>query len=159
MKIGVISDTHNVLHPKISREFRGVDVILHAGDIVQPMILDELRTVAPVTAVCGNCDVSEWGYDLPASVELKFGNRRIFMIHEFPGCNPHHLPPALYSRWSIFRPQIVIFGHTHKPDNRQTAQILFFNPGSPTLPRGGHHPSIGILHLTQDTVIGEHIYL
>src|SRR5438874_4533876 len=110
MKIGIISDTHNFLEPKIPQRFAGVDHILHAGDIGLPWILLELEEIAPVTAVGGNTDDPALRYKQTAVVNLR---DRKFLIHHI--VNPHDLEDSLRERVARERPDVVVFGHTHKP--------------------------------------------
>ena len=157
LTIGVLSDTHDVLNETVLRQLRGVDRILHAGDIVCRDILDQLRQIAPVTAVCGNCDPLEWGDELPRSLSTVIGGYRIFMIHDLGDGNPDNLSMGAYERWFRCDPQIAIFGHIHRPVNKEEKGVLYFNPGSPTRPRGGHVPTIGLLHLSPEAAVAEHI--
>src|SRR5437762_1300537 len=105
-KIGIISDTHNFLDPKIATLFAGVGHILHGGDIGQPRIILELEALAPVTAVSGNTDDPGLRYGVTEVLTLA-GKK--FLIHHI--VNPHALEESLQRRISTERPDVVVFGH------------------------------------------------
>jgi putative phosphoesterase len=123
MKIGIISDTHDYFDPKIPELFKGVDHILHAGDIGSHLITCQLEQIAPVTAVTGNTD-----RDLPvketAVIEL---DGRKFLIHHI--VDPRELDEELRDRIKREEPDVVVFGHTHKMFCQMLGGILYFNPG------------------------------
>jgi hypothetical protein len=123
VKIGLISDTHNYLDPRVPKVFDGVDHILHAGDVGLPMLLVELEQIAPVTAVIGNTDE---GLPLRETETVTLGGRK-FLIHHIvtPGVGS----PRIEQRLRSEAPDIVMFGHTHKPFAQQFERTLFFNPG------------------------------
>jgi putative phosphoesterase len=124
MKIGVISDTHNYLDPRVHEVFAGVDHILHAGDVGQSLIIVELEQIAPVTAVIGNTDE---GLPLRETELVTLGGKK-FLVHHIvtPGLGS----PRIDRRLRDDAPDVVVFGHTHKPYVQQVETILFFNPGS-----------------------------
>lgn len=159
LKVGVVADTHNVLSETARRELRGVDMILHAGDVVDPAILDDLSQIAPVRAVRGNCDYHEPAYRIHVlrdTLQIQLGGYRIFVVHRLPDADPSLMQPELYTRWKSWNPRVAIFGHTHYPEKVEKNGTLFFNPGSPSRPRRSR-ASIGILHLWPDGVAAEHI--
>lgn len=132
MKIGILSDTHDLLRPEVTSCLRGCDQILHGGDISSRKILDELEKIAPVKAVRGNND-KEWAEDLPLVLELELGGLRICMTHKKKDL-PADLSPY----------DLVICGHTHRYESvwSETAagrRTLFLNPGS-CGPRLFHQP-------------------
>jgi putative phosphoesterase len=141
MRIGVISDTHNFLDPKVAELFAGLDHILHGGDIGSPKILWELERLAPVTAVAGNTDDAAFGYPLNQTVELS--GRKFLLQHIV---DPRNLDPELQAKIEIERPDVVIFGHTHKPFCERLAGVLYFNPGYTGKPRFGMERTLAILH-------------
>jgi hypothetical protein len=141
MKVGVISDTHNYLDPQIPKLFEEVEHIFHAGDIGQPHILAELAEIAPVTAVGGNTD--DPGYRYPLTKVIKVGTVS-FLLHHI--VYPHHLEEALQQRIERERPDVVIFGHTHKPFAETISRTLYFNPGYAGKSRFGMPRSVAILH-------------
>ena len=119
--IGVISDTHGLLRPEAVAALRGVEMILHAGDIGKPEILDELSKIAPVTAVCGNNDTGDWARDIPDRQRLKIGGVSIYMLHDLKELN---------SPGEAIDAGVVISGHSHKPSMEERDGVLYLNPGS-----------------------------
>lgn len=140
MKIGVISDTHGFLDPKIPGYFAGVSHILHAGDIGLDSLVAELEAVAPVTAVCGNTDSSPT-FGPIATVRLA---GRKFLIHHI--VNPLELKAELRLRIARERPDVVVFGHTHRAGWRILAGVGYLNPGYAGQPKSGAERSVAILH-------------
>ena len=141
MKLGLISDTHDFLDPRIADLFKGVQHILHAGDIGRPALLVELELIAPVTAVTGNTDDPALGYRLTRTVELA-GHK--FLIEHI--VNPRDLSDDLQSRLARARPDVVVFGHTHKPFCEQIGDTLFFNPGYAGKHRFNLPRTVALLH-------------
>lgn len=138
MRIGVIADTHGLFDPAILRHFKGVDHIIHAGDIGDRAVIEQLKKIAPVTAVSGNVD----GYELsgfPSERMAKLAGRRIAIRHVlYEGGKLTKEGRAFLERE---RPDICIFGHTHQPKAEWFGTTLLFNPGSAgprrfRLPRG-----------------------
>jgi uncharacterized protein len=123
-RIGIISDTHNHFDPKIRVLFEGVDHILHAGDIGLPWIILELEDIAPVTAVLGNTDESGINFKETESVQL--GSRK-FLVHHI--VEPKNPTDKIKRRIIRENPDVVVFGHTHKPFCQNIANTLFLNPG------------------------------
>lgn len=154
MKIGVIADTHNFLDPKIPELFAGVDHILHAGDIGLPWILQELERVAPVTAVSGNTDDVALRYAPVKTIEL--AGRKFFIQHIV---RPHDLNEKLQSRLARDRPDVVVFGHTHKRFCESTNGVLYFNPGYAGQPKFGAERSVAILHCDGKEIRAEYFEL
>lgn len=123
MRIGVISDTHNLLDPQIAELFAGVEHILHGGDVGLPWLVLKLEEIAPVTAVVGNTD---GGISLRETESVLLDGRK-FLLHHI--VNPHALHEQLAARIAREKPDVVIFGHTHKPFCETIDGILFLNPG------------------------------
>jgi phosphoesterase, MJ0936 family len=123
MKLGIISDTHDYLDPEISRIFKGVDHILHAGDIGSPLIIHELEAIAPVTAVTGNTDQ---GLPFKEIEVIELGGRKFLIQHIV---EPRELDSDLQSKIKTLRPDVIVFGHTHKKFCQILSGMLFFNPG------------------------------
>ncbi len=140
MKIGVISDTHGFLDPKILKLFSGVEHILHAGDIGDPFIPFELEQIAPVTVVVGNND-PDLSFKETEMVTLA---GRKFLVHHI--VNPLALTDKLKAKITRSRPDVVVFGHTHKRFCETIGGILFFNPGYSGKPKFGAERSVAILH-------------
>ncbi len=140
MKIGVISDTHNFLDPKVAEWFAGAGHILHAGDVGNLPIISELETIAPVTAVYGNTDT-----DLPLKeTEVVVLAGRKFLIHHI--VNPLALTDGLKDRLARERPDVVVFGHTHQTFCQTIGGVFYFNPGSAGKPKFGLGRTAAILH-------------
>ncbi len=140
MKIGVISDTHDYLDPKVPALFEGMDHILHAGDIGLPWLILQLENIAPVTAVLGNTDV---GLNYRETEMIELGGRK-FIIHHIVDIQS---PTAPIKRRIIREnPDVVVFGHTHKPLSQQIEKTLYFNPGYAGKSRFGLARSVAILH-------------
>lgn len=153
MKIGVISDTHGWLDPRVEKLFAGVDHILHAGDIGNPMIELELKFLAPVTLVLGNNDP-----DLTfRETELVTLADKKFLIHHI--VNPRALSEKVQARIERDRPDVVVFGHTHKKFAETVDGVLFFNPGYAGKPKFGAERSVAFLHLDGKGVRHEFIPL
>jgi len=153
-RIGVVSDTHNYVDPKLAELFAGVDHILHAGDIGQPRVIRELEQLAPVTAVAGNTDDPMFGFRLVELVEVA-GKR--FCVHHI--VNPHAPSDSLQARLERDRPAVIVFGHTHKPFCEWLRGALFFNPGYAGKPRFGLPRSVAVLHCDGETIRAEFLPL
>jgi putative phosphoesterase len=121
MLIGVISDTHNLVRPEALEALHGVDQILHGGDVCQPHVLEALREVAPVAAVRGNRDSSEWADALPMELTLEFAGARIYMVHILKSMT---IDPAADGI------RLVVSGHSHRAGMREKQGVLYVNPGS-----------------------------
>src|SRR5262249_30071521 len=116
-----ISDTHGLLRPEVLKMFRGVDGIIHAGDIGAPEILAELQALAPVFAVRGNNDTAPWAKRIPESRVVEIGSARIYVLHNLKEI-------ALSPSAAGF--DAVISGHSHRPSLQELDGVLFINPGS-----------------------------
>ena len=154
MRIGVISDTHNYLDPRIPQLFAGVDHILHGGDIGQPGIILALEQIATVTAVSGNTDDPGFHYPTTGVVELA---RRKFLVHHI--VNPQSLADPIKARLAHERPDVVVFGHTHKPFCQTIGDTLFFNPGYAGKSRLGLERSVAVLHCGDKGIRAEYLPL
>jgi len=136
--LGVISDTHGLLRPEVIKSFKGVDLILHAGDVGDPEVIDQLEIVAPVVAVRGNMDYGNWADRLPVSKSLVIGKTKLFLIHDIEWID---------RQMALQDYQAIITGHTHRPLIDEQDNVLFLNPGSAGQQRPGHPVSIGKLVL------------
>ena len=154
MRIGVISDTHNYFDPRIPALFAGVDHILHGGDIGMPAILLQLEQIAPVTAVAGNTDDPGFHYRLTEVVEL--AGRKFLVQHIV---NPESLTDPIRTRIAGERPDVVVFGHTHKPVSESIGGTRFFNPGYAGKSRFGLERSVAILHCGDKGIRAEYLPL
>jgi len=154
LRIGVISDTHNYLDSRIPSLFTGVDHILHGGDIGLPAILLALEQIAPVTAVAGNTD--DPGFQYPQADLVELGGRRFLVQHIV---NPQSLTDPIRTRIARERPDMVVFGHTHKPYSGSTGGTRFFNPGYAGKSRFGLERSVAILHCGDKGIRAEYLRL
>ncbi len=144
MTIGLISDTHGFLDPKVANIFDGVSHILHAGDIGGWHIVPELQLIAPVTAVLGNNDPDLDGRETE-SVEL--GGRR-FLVHHI--VNPSRPPGLLQERIDREHADFVVFGHTHQALWERRDGRWFVNPGYAGKPRFNARRSVALLQVGAD---------
>ena len=119
--LGLISDTHGLLREEAVSALRGSDLILHAGDVGAPEILETLRTLAPVIAVRGNVDTGEWAQALPLTEVIQLKHAMVYMLHILEDLD---INPAVAGF------HIVVSGHSHKPGQTEKAGVLYVNPGS-----------------------------
>jgi putative phosphoesterase len=120
LTIGVISDTHGILRPQAIEALRGVDRIVHAGDVGKPEVLDALRALAPVVAVRGNVDRGELAR-LRATRLVEVEGRSIYVLHDLAQLGLDVHAAGIHA---------VITGHTHRPTVEWDQDVLFLNPGS-----------------------------
>ena len=118
MKIVILSDTHGLLRPRVVEYLKTADVILHAGDINKPDIVEQLRQYAPLYVVRGNND-KEWAKALPHDLTVTLDGLRFYMVH-----NKKEAAPDLANT------DVVVFGHSHKYLQEEKDGILWLNPGS-----------------------------
>ena len=121
MLIGIISDTHGLLRPEAVLALRGSDLIIHAGDVGNPEILDELRLIAPTFAVRGNVDTARWANALPATEVVEAAGLQLYVLHDLATLD---LDPKSAGFAA------VISGHSHKPSADMRHGVLYLNPGS-----------------------------
>lgn len=137
--IGLISDTHGLVRPAVHDALKGVEIILHAGDVGGPEILAELRLIAPVRAVFGNTDPPGTS-ELSPSIEMEVSGLRIHVSHGNEVGSP--TPERLSARYDS---DVVIYGHTHRQLVTQLNGQLFVNPGAAGPRRFNLSASVGIL--------------
>ena len=118
LRIGLVSDTHNLLRPEVLAYLRGSDHIVHAGDICGEAVLDGLRALAPLTVVRGNNDHGPWAERLPFEETVRLGGIAVHVVHDLHDLD---LPPGT---------RVVVTGHSHKPKVEERAGVLYVNPGS-----------------------------
>jgi putative phosphoesterase len=141
MKIGVVSDTHGLLRPEVAPALKGVERILHLGDVGGPSVLQALEQIAPVTAIRGNVDREGPCSELPETEVVLIADRYVYMLHDLKTL---HLDPAA-GRFAA-----VLFGHTHVPNFYRRKGVLYFNPGS-CGPRRFELPvTVGLLTVGED---------
>lgn len=121
VSIGLISDTHNLLRPEALRALEGSDHIVHAGDICGPSVIEDLRRIAPVTAVRGNNDFGNWADSLPETHILRIADIAILMVHDLGTLEIDPVAQGIH---------VVVCGHSHRPRIEQREGVLYVNPGS-----------------------------
>jgi len=120
-RIGLISDTHDLLREQAARALGGCERIIHAGDICGRAVLDKLETIAPVCAVRGNNDRGAWADSLPAATVVRVEAVSILVVHDLATLDA--VPATLGAR-------VVVAGHSHRPAIEQRDGVLYVNPGS-----------------------------
>lgn len=151
MKIGILSDTHiphqaDDVPQKILQDFKDVDMIIHAGDLVDLSVLDRLKTVCKnIKAVWGNMDPYEVRKKLPEKDIIKILNYKIGIFHGYGP--PHKLIDLMTEIFKNDCVNIIIFGHSHSSLSEKKGNILFFNPGSPTDKIFSVYNSYGIIEI------------
>jgi len=148
--IGVISDTHGLLRPEAVEALRGVELILHAGDVGSPEVLDSLKGIAPVVAVRGNNDKGTWAGELPAWEVAEVGAVFIYMIHDVKEIDLNPTAAGF---------QVVVSGHSHKPSVEERKGVLYVNPGSAGPRRFKLPISVARLTVSGETVSAEVVEL
>ncbi len=154
MRIGVLSDTHipvaaDKLPDKIIKEFKQCDLIVHAGDIVELFVIEELNKLAETKAVHGNMDSREVKQSLPEKIILNVAGKKIGIIH---GNGPGFKVPKNAKKAFRKKLDIIIFGHSHIPYNEKLDSTLMFNPGSATDNVFGGSCSFGIIEIDGDNI-------
>lgn len=119
--VGVISDTHGLLRPQALHALRGAALVIHAGDVGRPEVLDPLRALAPTHTVRGNVDKGLWAQKLPVSKIVDVGGLSFYVLHDISELDLDP-PSAGFAA--------VIFGHSHKPSIETRDGVLYLNPGS-----------------------------
>lgn len=142
--IGVISDTHGLLRPEAIDRLTGVDHIIHAGDIGGPYIVPGLENIAPVTAIRGNIDQAAWANSFADQEILDIAGYKIFILHNRNELD--HDPKAAGF-------DILISGHSHKPNIETIDEILYLNPGSAGPRRFTLPISLAFLELSAGSIL------
>jgi putative phosphoesterase len=119
--VGIISDTHGLLRPEAVAALRGADLIVHAGDVGNADIIEQLRRIAPLFAVRGNIDQGGWAARLPIQESVSIGQVRFLLLHDI---SELALDPQVEGYAA------VVFGHSHMPSMETRGNVLFLNPGS-----------------------------
>ena len=148
INIGVISDTHSLMRPQALEALRGSDLILHAGDVGDPAVLEPLRELAPLHVVRGNIDFQPWADVLTETDFIEVGGRFIYLLH-----NINHLdidPQAAEI-------DVVVFGHSHRPCNELRDGVLYFNPASAGPRRFNLPIAVGRICVDDNGISAEHI--
>ena len=148
--IGVISDTHGLLRPQAVAALQGSTLIIHAGDVGSPDILDALHQIAPIVAVRGNVDTGPWAERLPQTEVVQVDDSSLYVLHILDELDLD--PPTAGFR-------AVISGHSHRAKMETKDGLVYFNPGSAGPRRFDLPVSVGRLLLADGTLRGEIIYL
>jgi hypothetical protein len=145
-RLGIIADTHGSVLPDVLTQFaqERVDCILHAGDIGSPAVIARLEEIAPVIAVAGNGD-ERWFHRYPWDLRLHLGGRRIFLCHWYDNYGRIH--PGYRAAVAEWRPDVLIYGHTHQAHLEECESVLHLNPGYAGAPEPSRSRSIGVLDL------------
>jgi uncharacterized protein len=141
IRVGVISDTHNLVRPEALDALRGCEQIIHAGDICNPAVLDALGAIAPVAAVRGNNDSGERIDELPEQRTVVIGDTTVLVVHDIAD-----VPATLDGI------DVVITGHSHKPLIERRGTTLFVNPGSAGPRRFKLPITLGVMLIDRDGV-------
>lgn len=155
MRVVALSDTHAPRRwrgcpPAVAEHLRGADLILHAGDVCVPSVLDELAAFAPVKVVRGNNDgpgVAAWG--APETLEFELAGLPVAMVHD---SGPAARRTARMNR-RFPGAELVVFGHSHIPLDETGDGVRIFNPGSPTDRRRQPHGTIGLLDIVDGRLL------
>ena len=137
-KIGIISDTHGLIRQSVVKSFKDVDLIVHAGDVGQPEVLETLQTINNVYPVRGNVDGGKWTDNLPFTEVVQVGQVYLYVLHDLDALD---LDPATAGF------NAVISGHSHIPKIEERNGILFINPGSAGPRRFKYPVSIAFLYI------------
>ena len=148
--IGVISDTHGYLAPAVQKSFAGVNLIIHAGDVGEPDIIESLEKIAPTIAVRGNMDMGQWARQLSEDKTIKVNQTLLVVVHDFY---------RLKLKPNNAEPNVVISGHTHRPLLEERQGVLYLNPGSAGYPKFGQPATVAVLQINNDSVSGRLVSL
>lgn len=150
MKTAIISDTHGLLRPEALTAIQGCDLILHAGDIGSPEILDHLSQIAPVQAVRGNNDLDlPWAANIPDHLSLDLNGWPTLLIHDIADVPPHLAANT----------RLIITGHSHKPSIEWRDNRLYLNPGSAGRRRFKLPVTLALLDVRADALEPQLIHL
>jgi uncharacterized protein len=149
-ELGIISDTHGLMRPEAIKALAGTTLIIHAGDIDTPEVLEILHTVAPVVAVRGNNDKGNWAQALPETEVVEVGGVALYVLHDVKALD---LDPVAAGF------QAVISGHSHRPGMVKRQGVLFLNPGSAGPRRFSLPVSVARLSICGDTIDAQLIEL
>lgn len=150
MLIGVVSDTHCLLRSQVRHLLAGTDLIIHAGDIGCENILNELKAIAPLVAVRGNCDRGEWADLLPLTNIFDAENKLIYIIHELAKLEVVPESAGI---------SIVVYGHSHNPSFERKGSVIYLNPGSAGPRRFNLPVSLALMRIIGDDAEVEFIDL
>ena len=138
LKAGVISDTHGTFPFWALPVFKNTDMIIHAGDIDTPEVLNELQAIAPVVAVKGNMDKGPWANNLQETEIIEVGEVSLYLLHDIMQLSIQ--PEGIF--------HAVIYGHTHRSFAEKQNNVLYLNPGSACYPRHNEPASVALLYIS-----------
>ena len=142
-RVGLISDTHGKVDPRVHEALAGVDAILHAGDVCADGVLYELQTITPsLIAVMGNCDYGGYGWDLQLQARTTVAGVRFLVIHDLHDLGP--VPDEV---------DVVVHGHSHRPSVQYHGRALVVNPGSASQRRREPSRSVAIVEIAEDGAV------
>ncbi len=147
--VGIISDTHGLIRPEALKALDGASLIIHAGDIGSPVILDTLKSLAPVIAIRGNVDKQDWAVSIPETEAFETLGKYFYVLHSLKDLD---LAPA-----GQF--DAVISGHSHKPECFTKEGVLYLNPGSAGPRRFKLPVSVAKVSISDDRLMGEIVML
>ncbi|UCE79330.1 MAG: metallophosphoesterase family protein [Nitrospiraceae bacterium] len=136
--VGIISDTHGLLRPEAFEALKAVNLIIHAGDVGSPSVIDDLKAIAPVIAVRGNMDRDPWAADLPVREIIELEHGLLYVAHDLS---------RLESDPNTASVKAVISGHSHRPSIKTHKGVLYLNPGSAGPRRFTLPVTIALLHI------------
>ncbi|HEX6173178.1 MAG TPA: metallophosphoesterase family protein [Candidatus Binatia bacterium] len=149
-RIGLISDTHGLVRPEALAALKGVELIVHAGDIGKPEVLKRLQAIAPLAAIKGNNDTGPWARHIPEILDVHVKDRTLRVIHYLRDSQSNLRAAGI---------DVVISGHSHKPSVESRDNVLFVNPGSAGPRRFKLPVTVGLLLLENADVRAEIIHL
>jgi len=148
MKLGIISDTHGLLRAEVFEVFAGVEHVLHAGDVGDPAILEELAAIAPVTAVWGNVDGFDIRQRTTEIAEIELAGARVVVLHGMQLGSPTPEKAAAANPDAA----LVVFGHSHRPVIKRVGSVLAVNPGSAGRPRFRDRVTVALAEIVDGKV-------
>jgi putative phosphoesterase len=143
IRIGLISDTHDLVRPEAKRALAGVERIIHAGDICSAAVLAELGEIAPVTAVRGNNDRGAWAHAIPLTQSITIGTVLVHVIHNIDELEQDPATAGFHA---------VVYGHSHRPLVERRHGVLFVNPGSAGPRRFTLPVSVGVIEIANGMI-------
>ena len=149
-KVGIISDTHGLVRQRVVKSFKDVDLIVHAGDVGKPEVLETLQAIARVYPVRGNVDGGKWADNLPFAEVVKVGQAYLYVLHDI---NALDLDPVAAGF------NAVISGHSHIPKIEEQNGVLFLNPGSAGPKQLKRPVSIALLYVSGVSIDAEIVEL
>jgi uncharacterized protein len=148
--VGVISDTHGTVRPEAIDALRGCNLLIHAGDVGDPEVIDQLRALAPVSVVRGNVDTGAWASGIPPTEVVEVHGRSIYVLHDLSQLD---LDPAAAGFAA------VVYGHSHRPSIETRNRVLYLNPGSAGPRRFKLSVTLALLRVTRGELRPEIVLL